>query len=351
MRILGTVEARLTDIDRVVLGGLVEGTWPPESRTDAWLSRPMRQQLGLDQPERRIGLSRPRLRTNARRARSDPEPLGQDRWHAHRAVAFRPAARGCRRRALADGGRSRRRVSRLGARTRPAPEGRARTAAGAETAARSAAEAAFGDRIEDWLRDPYTIYAKYILRLAPLDPVDMPPGAAERGTIIHNAVGDFTQRYANALPDNPAAVLIELGKPHFAPLEDFPETSAFWWPRFVRIAHWFAAWEGLRRPDIKAIAAEISGQIDIPLKDGVFKLTGRADRIERHADRPLCHSRLQDRIGADREAGAHGACAAAHARSCDPARGRISRTSPAAARWRRSAMCCSRAARCPASRS
>ena len=56
MRILGTVEARLTDGDRVVLGGLAEGTWPPESRSDAWLSRPMRLALGLDQPERRVGL-------------------------------------------------------------------------------------------------------------------------------------------------------------------------------------------------------------------------------------------------------------------------------------------------------
>ena len=36
---------------------LVEGAWPPESRTDAWLSRPMRLELGLDLPERRIGLS------------------------------------------------------------------------------------------------------------------------------------------------------------------------------------------------------------------------------------------------------------------------------------------------------
>ncbi len=42
VRILGTIEARLTDSDRVVLGGLVEGGWPPESRNDAWLSRPMR---------------------------------------------------------------------------------------------------------------------------------------------------------------------------------------------------------------------------------------------------------------------------------------------------------------------
>src|SRR4029078_9552316 len=37
--------------------GLIEGTWPPETRGDPWLNRPMRQALGLDLPERRIGLS------------------------------------------------------------------------------------------------------------------------------------------------------------------------------------------------------------------------------------------------------------------------------------------------------
>src|SRR3984885_13166232 len=57
VRILGPLEARLTESDRVVLGGLVEGSWPPDSNNDAWLSRPMRLALGLDLPERRIGLS------------------------------------------------------------------------------------------------------------------------------------------------------------------------------------------------------------------------------------------------------------------------------------------------------
>src|SRR5262249_62423039 len=46
--------------------------------------------------------------------------------------------------------------------------------------------------IEHWLRDPYTIYAKHILKLAEFDPVDLSPGAADRGTVIHGAIGEFT---------------------------------------------------------------------------------------------------------------------------------------------------------------
>src|SRR5262249_54613678 len=55
--VLGPLEARLQSFDMLVVGGLVEGSWPPETHSDPWLSRPMRQELGLDLPERRIGLS------------------------------------------------------------------------------------------------------------------------------------------------------------------------------------------------------------------------------------------------------------------------------------------------------
>src|SRR6201999_2336603 len=61
--------------------------------------------------------------------------------------------------------------------------------------------------IEDWLRDPYTIYARHILKLEPLDPVDMPLSAADRGSAIHGALGDFTQAFAKALPDDPGGEL------------------------------------------------------------------------------------------------------------------------------------------------
>ncbi|MGB6753474.1 MAG: double-strand break repair protein AddB [Xanthobacteraceae bacterium] len=284
VRIFGPLEARLTESDRVVLGGLVEGTWPPESNSDAWLSRPMRLALGLDLPERRIGLS----------AHDFAQLLGgHDVMLSHAAkIAGTPtvASRFIQRFAAVAGGRWQTAIARgqtylawareldRPEQVRPAPQPAPLPPRAARPKGLSVTE------IEHWLRDPYTIYAKHILRLRPLDAVDTPPGAAERGTIIHAVVGDFTRLYAKSLPADPAGEIIALGQPHFAALDDFPEARAFWWPRFLRIAHWFARWDAARRSSIAAIEAEIRGEISIPLEDGTFKLRGIADRIERTSD-------------------------------------------------------------------
>ena len=138
--------------------------------------------------------------------------------------------------------------------------------------------------IEHWLRDPYTIYAKHILKLRRLDPVDERLGAADRGSIIHGAIGDFAKTYADTLPDDPYGELLRFGERHFAPLGDFPETRAFWWPRYERIARWFADFETKRRANIAAAHAEIRGELPIATGSRIFHLTGRADRIERLVD-------------------------------------------------------------------
>ena len=39
LHIYGPLESRLTQTDRVIAGGLIEGVWPPAPRTDPWLSR------------------------------------------------------------------------------------------------------------------------------------------------------------------------------------------------------------------------------------------------------------------------------------------------------------------------
>ena len=204
LQIYGPLEARLTQSDRVILGGLVEGVWPPAPRIDPWLSRPMRHELGLDLPERRIGLS----------AHDFAQLLGADDvilTHSAK-VGGAPAV-------------ASRFLHRLEAVAGEARWDAAKRAG--ENYVRFAAELDQPDEvepikqpaprppratrplelsvtaIEDWLRDPYTIYAKYILRLDPLDPVDMPLSAADRGSAIHDALGEFTQSFADALPPIP----------------------------------------------------------------------------------------------------------------------------------------------------
>ncbi len=283
VRILGPLEARLTESDRVVLGGLVEGVWPPESQTDAWLSRPMRQKLGLDLPERRIGLSAhdfaqmlgAREVIFTRAAKIAGAPTSPSRF-----IQRLAAIAGERWQAVVDRGNVYLAWGRALDRPEKPPQPAPRPAPKPPRAARPTSLSV--TEIEHWLRDPYTIYAKNVLRLTPLDAVDTAPGAAERGTIIHAILGEFTQRFANGLPPDPTGELIALGKVHFAALEDFPEARAFWWPRFQRIARWFGSWEAGRRANITVIAAEIRGEI--PLPEGTFKLRGIADRIERQAD-------------------------------------------------------------------
>ena len=281
VRIYGPLEARLTQVDRIGVGGLAEGVWPRETRTDPWLSRPMRHTLGLDLPERRIGLSahdfvqmlgaREAILTRSAKLGGAPAVAsrflqrlaavaGEARWAA-------AVARGAHFLDLA------RRLDQPAAIQRiKAPEPRPPRAA--RPTALSVTE------IEHWLRDPYTIYAKHILKLARLDPVDMPPSAADRGSAIHGAVGRFAQSFADALPADPLDELLRIGRAEFAALDDHPEARALWWPRFERIARWLAGWEVEHRAGLDLMRAEIRGEITFPLGDRTFRLFGRADRIE-----------------------------------------------------------------------
>ena len=286
LHIYGQLEARLTESDRVILGGLVEGVWPPAPRVDPWLSRPMRHELGLDLPERRIGLSAhdfaQLLGTSdvilTHSAKVGGAPAVASRF-LHRLEAVAGEARW--NEAKCAGGNYVRFADELDRpdKVEPIPQPAPKPPRATRPLRLSVTA------IEDWLRDPYTIYAKYILRLDPLDPVDMPLSAADRGSAIHDALGEFTQTFATALPDQPALALRGIGEKYFAPLMERPEARALWWPRFQRIAGWFAAWELARRDNIAKIAAEIQGEIKISLdNERSFTLSARADRIEQRRD-------------------------------------------------------------------
>lgn len=286
VRILGTLESRLQHVDRVVLGGLAEGIWPPETPTDPWLSRPMRQQLGLDLPERRIGLS----------AHDFAQALGAREVILTRAakVAGAPTvtSRFVQRLAAVAGEALWKSAIERGekyityARLLDEPDKIERIKMPAPTPPLAARPNQLSvTDIENWLRDPYTIYAKHVLRLFPLEDIDTPPGAADRGTIIHGAVGDFAQQFPGKLPDDAFAQMQALGAKHFAALEDFPDAKAFWWPRFLRIARWLTdSFEPARRANLRNLYAERYVKLPILLETGSFMLTARADRIEQLND-------------------------------------------------------------------
>jgi ATP-dependent helicase/nuclease subunit B len=286
VQILGTLESRLQHVDRVVLGGLAEGIWPPETRTDPWLSRPMRRQLGFDLPERRIGLS----------AHDFAQALGAHEVILSRAtkMAGAPtvASRFVQRLAAVAGetlwkGALARGENYIAyARMLDAPEKSERIKMPAPTPPLDARPKQLSvTDVENWLRDPYTIYAKHVLKLFPLETIDTPPGAADRGTIIHGAVGDFAQKFPGKLPDDALAQMQALGVAHFAPLEDFPDAKAFWWPRFLRIARWLTeTFEPARRAGLKALHAERYVKLPIPVGASNFTLTARADRVEQLSD-------------------------------------------------------------------
>src|ERR1700676_2392535 len=172
LRIYGQLEARVTQSDRVILGGLVEGVWPPTPRIDPWLSRPMRHELGLDLPERRIGLS----------AHDFAQLLGADDVilsHAAKVGGAPAVASRFLHRLEAVGGEARWKAAKAAGEkyvryadeldrpdtVAPVPQPEPKPPRATRPLKLSVTA------IEDWLRDHYTIYAKFILKLSPLEPV------------------------------------------------------------------------------------------------------------------------------------------------------------------------------------
>jgi ATP-dependent helicase/nuclease subunit B len=286
LSIWGLLEARLQQADRIVLGGLNEGTWPPQAKEDPWLSRPMRAALGLSSPEFRLGQTAHDFVQAAsgsdviltRAAKVDGTPTVPARWLL-------------RLEALLDAKDSRWIASlapqylawaeRLDTPAqslkfdppRPMPAVAARPRALYVTA------------IETWIRDPYALYARRILNLRHLDPPDQPPDARLRGDVIHKVLEIFQQRHNKTLPEDAVALdeLLTLGRSEFGAWLEQPEIAALWWPRFERAMRWFLVYERERRAGgFRPVLLEQEGQFEIAAPAGTFTLKAKADRIDRH---------------------------------------------------------------------
>ncbi len=281
LHIWGPLEARLQQADLTILGGLNEGVWPREPAPDPWLSRPMRLAFGLPPPERRVGLAAhdfvqafagPEV-VLTRAAKAEGAPTVPSRFLS-RLDAVLPD--GLRKAVAGEAAHWQHWAAALDMPAAAAPV--APPAPRPPVSARPRQLSV--TRIETWRRDPYSIFARYVLRLEPLDPLEADPGAADRGNVIHQALDDFLKAYPDQLPDDAEARLIALGETAFGPVLARPAVRAFWWPRFERIARWFLERERMRRPLVAATATEVRGRLTVPAPQGDFTLTATADRID-----------------------------------------------------------------------
>lgn len=265
--IWGLLEARLQRADLVVMGGLNEGGWPALSAPDPWLPPRVRAALEMPTLESRIGLTAhdfasalgaPEvLVTRARRDGRSPTVASRF-WLRLRAVDPDLAEDMVLPRlviAIDDPG-----VAKPADQPAPIP-----------TLNQRPKEISVTD-VDRLKADPFAFYAKAILRLRPLDPIDQDPTAAWKGTAVHKV---FEQWFDEDGCD-PESLIPRIG----AMLRDpaiHPLTRALWQPRLYEGARWVADQVAIDRKEGRnPTSAETSGEAVIA---GV-KLHGTADRLD-----------------------------------------------------------------------
>ncbi len=276
--IWGALEARLQEVETVILGSLNEKSWPARPSDDPFLSRGMKNGIGIEPPERRVGLAAHDFQmlmgckrvVLSRAARIDGAPSVPSRWlqrlHAvlgesetkamqRRAENYLQWARGL------DLGEK----SELAKRPCPKPPLDIRPKHFSVT------------DIETLIRDPYAIHAKRILGLQPLDDLLRDPDVLERGRLFHKIAEVFVAERKTA--PGTAAELTAVGKKLFA-LESLPpETEALWWRRYERMVDEFIAFEAARAGHVVSSGVELESA-KIPIGATGVTLSGRADRID-----------------------------------------------------------------------
>jgi ATP-dependent helicase/nuclease subunit B len=140
--------------------------------------------------------------------------------------------------------------------------------------------------VETWLRDPYAIHSRHVLKLAALKPLDEATDAADYGSLVHKGMRHFLDRHGIRWPADAADQMRRAMMRALVEAELREALAAWWAPRLERIADWVVEIEAERRAarPPAAIAAEVSGTYELVRPGGLFRLIGRADRIERRAD-------------------------------------------------------------------
>ena len=131
------------------------------------------------------------------------------------------------------------------------------------------------------MRDPYSIYARHILKLKPLDDIDAPFGAADKGTLLHKVLETYLKSDLDVFAPDAVEQLKNLAVDVCHKSLKQEALQGFWLPRFERIARWFVETERQYRSNLECSYTEVSGQMTLqPMPGGNFTVSAKADRID-----------------------------------------------------------------------
>nr|WP_294915086.1 double-strand break repair protein AddB [uncultured Neokomagataea sp.] len=281
--ILGVLEARLQAFDVVVLGGLNETVWPPAADSGPWLSRPMRARVGLAPPERQTGISAHDFVSSvlaggevvfSNAVRRDGAPGTPARWLVRMEAFLKgrgqtlPVHHALGWQAELD--HQPEEYVTLLAPPMPRPP-----------VALRPRKLSITD-IETLKLDPYSIYAKHILKLRALPPLEEGVEHADFGMIVHDAMEDVLKQFPQNWPEN---ALAHVRRAFLTALDEAavrPALANWWRPRLMRIAEWVSEQEKERRLAEPAAAryVEVDALYQLMTELGPFAVTGRADRVD-----------------------------------------------------------------------
>ncbi len=283
--ILGQLEARLSHADRVIIGGMNEGTWPGDAGYDPWMSRPMRERFGLPGLDQAIGIAAHDFMQNfacadvilTRSERVERAPTVPSRWLSRLETII--SAAGLR---LSDftphhymqwvDDFDKAQSFKPYLRPAPCPPVVSRPASVSVT------------KVETWLKDPYAIYMYYVLNLRKLRPIVQDNDAAMRGSVLHEVLDQFMRENPINLPDNAQQKVMDIAKNIIEMRVEDMDALYYWLPKLNKITDWFVQHERGWRSKAAYGASEIKGSREFDIDGVPFELHGTADRIDRIGD-------------------------------------------------------------------
>lgn len=297
--ILGPLEARFSGVSKVVIAGVVEGTWPHEPQPNAWLSLHMLEKLGLPGPQKIAGLNAHDFTLIASAAKEviytmhlrseDGAPVLPSRFLLRLEAALRKTEQAGEFESLVKRGAvwiDRLKGIQCIGKSTPVGQSVGRPAMKAVPKRWSASA------VRDLMQCPYRFYAKRILRLKPLDEFEKLPDASVRGEVIHVILQaffapvkglplPFDERVGANNQDRALVHLRRIGEEAFNRIGNDAVRKA-WWPRFTVMSKAFIDWL-VENPARNIVACEVEGEIEL---NGI-RLFAIADRLDK-AEGGLC---------------------------------------------------------------